>query len=99
MTSGRWRAALLHARPGPSARRHGRPYEAGFSTFDLADHYGPAEDFVGDFLQLRWENAKAQYEERLVSELGGAQRQRRRRRRRRRRRAPPPPMPPKTTSC
>jgi aryl-alcohol dehydrogenase-like predicted oxidoreductase len=21
----------------------------GFTTFDLADHYGPAEDYVGDF--------------------------------------------------
>ena len=24
-------------------------HEAGFTTWDLADHYGPAEDFVGDF--------------------------------------------------
>src|SRR6266404_4218430 len=23
--------------------------DAGFTTFDLADHYGPAEDFVGEF--------------------------------------------------
>ena len=23
--------------------------EAGFTTWDLADHYGPAEDFVGEF--------------------------------------------------
>lgn len=23
--------------------------DAGFSTFDLADHYGPAEDFIGEF--------------------------------------------------
>jgi aryl-alcohol dehydrogenase-like predicted oxidoreductase len=25
--------------------------DAGFVTFDLADHYGPAEDFVGAFVQ------------------------------------------------
>ena len=24
-------------------------HEAGFTTWDLADHYGPAEDFIGDF--------------------------------------------------
>jgi aryl-alcohol dehydrogenase-like predicted oxidoreductase len=26
-----------------------RYYEAGFTTWDLADHYGPAEDFIGEF--------------------------------------------------
>jgi aryl-alcohol dehydrogenase-like predicted oxidoreductase len=31
---------------------------AGFTTFDLADHYGEAEDFIGDFLQERWEDAQ-----------------------------------------
>lgn len=24
-------------------------HAAGFTTWDLADHYGPAEDFVGEF--------------------------------------------------
>ena len=24
-------------------------HDAGFTTWDLADHYGPAEDFVGEF--------------------------------------------------
>src|SRR5215468_9431904 len=24
-------------------------HEAGFTTWDLADHYGPAEDFIGEF--------------------------------------------------
>ena len=24
-------------------------HDAGFRTWDLADHYGPAEDFIGDF--------------------------------------------------
>ncbi|MBV8133649.1 MAG: aldo/keto reductase [Alphaproteobacteria bacterium] len=27
-------------------------HDAGFTTWDLADHYGPAEDFVGDFRRL-----------------------------------------------
>ena len=27
-------------------------HEAGFTTWDLADHYGPAEDFIGDFRRL-----------------------------------------------
>jgi aryl-alcohol dehydrogenase-like predicted oxidoreductase len=26
--------------------------DAGFTTFDLADHYGPAEDFIGEFRRL-----------------------------------------------
>ncbi len=24
-------------------------FDAGFTTWDLADHYGPAEDFIGEF--------------------------------------------------
>ena len=27
-------------------------HDAGFTTWDLADHYGPAEDFIGDFRRL-----------------------------------------------
>jgi aryl-alcohol dehydrogenase-like predicted oxidoreductase len=27
-------------------------HDAGFTTWDLADHYGPAEDFVGEFRRL-----------------------------------------------
>ena len=27
-------------------------HEAGFTTWDLADHYGPAEDFIGNFRRL-----------------------------------------------
>ncbi len=27
-------------------------HEAGFTTWDLADHYGPAEDFIGQFRRL-----------------------------------------------
>ena len=26
-------------------------HDAGFTTWDLADHYGPAEDFIGQFKQ------------------------------------------------
>ena len=31
--------------------------DSGFTTWDLADHYGPAEDFIGDF-RLRLANRK-----------------------------------------
>src|SRR6185436_5338979 len=27
-------------------------HDAGFTTWDLADHYGPAEDFIGQFRML-----------------------------------------------
>src|ERR1700747_1483913 len=27
-------------------------HDAGFTTWDLADHYGPAEDFIGNFRRL-----------------------------------------------
>jgi aryl-alcohol dehydrogenase-like predicted oxidoreductase len=37
-------------------------HDAGFSTWDLADHYGPAEDFIGEF---RREFAKRYDAERL----------------------------------
>lgn len=41
-----------------------RHHDAGFTTWDLADHYGPAEDFIGEFrrrlLQTRGEGALAQ---------------------------------------
>lgn len=28
--------------------------DAGFTTWDLADHYGPAEDFIGEFRDANW---------------------------------------------
>jgi aryl-alcohol dehydrogenase-like predicted oxidoreductase len=31
--------------------------DAGFTTWDLADHYGPAEDFVGEFRRRRGDDA------------------------------------------
>ncbi|MBF2002033.1 MAG: aldo/keto reductase [Synechococcales cyanobacterium M58_A2018_015] len=33
--------------------------DAGFTTWDLADHYGPAEDFIGEFRQ-RWQSARGE---------------------------------------
>lgn len=33
--------------------------EAGFTTWDLADHYGPAEDFIGEF-RLHWADRKGE---------------------------------------
>lgn len=30
----------------------GKLVDKGYTTFDLADHYGPAEDFVGEFETL-----------------------------------------------
>ena len=39
-------------------------HDAGFTTWDLADHYGPAEDFIGEFRRAlaadRGEEALAQ---------------------------------------
>jgi len=33
--------------------------KAGFTTWDLADHYGPAEDLIGEF-RLEWEDQKGE---------------------------------------
>ncbi|MGI0049804.1 MAG: aldo/keto reductase [Nitrososphaera sp.] len=49
--NGMWQVAGAHGRINPQAaveemiKYHG----AGFTTWDLADIYGPAEDFIGDF--------------------------------------------------
>ena len=48
---GMWQVSGAHGRIDPeralaAMRAH---LDAGFTTFDLADHYGPAEDFVGEF--------------------------------------------------
>jgi aryl-alcohol dehydrogenase-like predicted oxidoreductase len=34
-------------------------HDAGFTTWDLADHYGPAEDFIGEFRRLAAERGPA----------------------------------------
>ena len=48
---GMWQVSGAHGRIDPE-RALGAMlahFDAGFTTFDLADHYGPAEDFVGEF--------------------------------------------------
>jgi len=40
-------------------------HEAGFTTWDLADHYGPAEDFIGDFRR----QFSARFEEGRLNEI------------------------------
>jgi aryl-alcohol dehydrogenase-like predicted oxidoreductase len=49
--NGMWQVSGAHGRIDPeravvSMFEH---FDAGFTTFDLADHYGPAEDFIGEF--------------------------------------------------
>ena len=49
--NGMWQVSGAHGTIDPEAAVTGMfPYvDAGFSTWDLADHYGPAEDFIGEF--------------------------------------------------
>jgi aryl-alcohol dehydrogenase-like predicted oxidoreductase len=49
--NGMWQVSGAHGRiDRDKALRSMADYvEAGFATWDLADHYGPAEDFVGEF--------------------------------------------------
>ena len=49
--NGMWQVSGAHGRIEPSAAiRSMFDYaDAGFTTWDLADHYGPAEEFVGEF--------------------------------------------------
>lgn len=60
--NGMWQVSGAHgaieAQPAIAAMF---PYvEAGFTTWDLADHYGPAEDFIGEFRRrLRAERGEA----------------------------------------
>ena len=42
-------------------------HDGGFTTWDLADHYGPAEDFIGNFRRLF---ADRHGTERLVGDPG-----------------------------
>ena len=51
LLNGMWQVSGAHGAIDPSAAivsmvEHQR---AGFTTWDLADHYGPAEDFIGQF--------------------------------------------------
>lgn len=49
--NGMWQVSGAHGRIDPkSAIQSMFEYmDAGFTTWDLADHYGPAEDFIGEF--------------------------------------------------
>jgi aryl-alcohol dehydrogenase-like predicted oxidoreductase len=51
LLNGMWQVSGAH---GPIDRRKAIQamlayHDAGFTTWDLADHYGPAEDFIGEF--------------------------------------------------
>ena len=49
--NGLWQVSGAHGRIDPAAavRSMFDYVDAGFTTWDLADHYGPAEDFIGEF--------------------------------------------------
>jgi aryl-alcohol dehydrogenase-like predicted oxidoreductase len=48
---GMWQVSGAHGRIDPerALRSMLEHFDAGFTTFDLADHYGPAEDLIGEF--------------------------------------------------
>ena len=49
--NGLWQVSGAHGRIDPSRAipEMFAYHEAGFTTWDLADHYGPAEDFIGEY--------------------------------------------------
>ena len=49
--NGMWQVSGGHGaiEPGRAVDEMFAYHDAGFTTWDLADHYGPAEDFIGDF--------------------------------------------------
>src|SRR4029077_4005522 len=49
--NGMWQVSGAHGAVDPvrAVDEMSAYHEAGFTTWDLADHYGPAEDFIGDF--------------------------------------------------
>ncbi len=49
--NGMWQVSGAHGRIDPKAAIAAmfRYHDAGFITWDLADHYGPAEDLIGEF--------------------------------------------------
>jgi aryl-alcohol dehydrogenase-like predicted oxidoreductase len=53
LLNGMWQVSGAHGRIVPEAAIENMMayHEAGFTTWDLADHYGPAEDFIGAFRQ------------------------------------------------
>jgi aryl-alcohol dehydrogenase-like predicted oxidoreductase len=62
LLAGMWQVSGAHGRIDRerALRSMLAHFDAGFTTFDLADHYGPAEDFVGEFRRrLRAEHGEA----------------------------------------
>ncbi|MGE3536814.1 MAG: aldo/keto reductase [Candidatus Tectimicrobiota bacterium] len=51
LLNGMWQVSGAHGRIDPVAAVQSMfdYHDAGFTTWDLADHYGPAEDFLGEF--------------------------------------------------
>ena len=49
--NGMWQVSGAHGavEPAPALAEMFAYHDAGFTTWDLADHYGPAETFIGDF--------------------------------------------------
>ena len=49
--NGMWQVSGAHGyvEPERAVAEMFKYYEAGLTTWDLADHYGPAEDFIGEF--------------------------------------------------
>jgi aryl-alcohol dehydrogenase-like predicted oxidoreductase len=49
--NGMWQVSGAHGRidPARAVEAMFAYHDAGFTTWDLADHYGPAEDFIGEF--------------------------------------------------
>jgi len=49
--NGMWQVSGAHGRIDPKAAIANmfKYIDAGYTTWDLADHYGPAEDFIGEF--------------------------------------------------
>ena len=50
---GMWQVSGAHGSIDPAAAVESMfdYLDVGYTTFDLADHYGPAEDFIGEFLR------------------------------------------------
>jgi aryl-alcohol dehydrogenase-like predicted oxidoreductase len=51
LLNGMWQVSGAHGRIDSQAAIQNmfEYFDAGFTTWDLADHYGPAEDFIGEF--------------------------------------------------
>jgi aryl-alcohol dehydrogenase-like predicted oxidoreductase len=66
LLNGMWQVSGAHGRIDPTAAVQSMftYHDAGFTTWDLADHYGPAEDFIGEF---RRQLVAARGEEALAS--------------------------------